>query len=134
MSKDLKWDYNKFREFDKFIHTFKTYQDLSKFLEENLSAMSGKQEFLYHIVKMTPQEQLLLFYLKKYKGIKNLETFYKEYIKFCQEYYYSLSKDLFEVDPWKRQAIYHINRKNRFLDSLKKVKNSLNISYNKSLN
>lgn len=134
MSKDLKWDYNKFREFDKFIHTFKTYQDLSKFLEENLSAMSGKQEFLYHIVKMTPQEQLLLFYLKKYKGIKNLETFYKEYIKFCQEYYYSLSKDLFEVDPWKRQAIYHINRKNRFLDSLKKIKNSLNISYNKSLN
>ena len=134
MSKDLKWDYNKFREFDKFIHTFKTYQDLSKFLEENLSAMSGKQEFLYHIVKMTPQEQLLLFYLKKYKGIKNLETFYKEYIKFCQEYYYSLSKDLFEVDPWKRQAVYHINRKNRFLDSLKKVKNSLNISYNKSLN
>ncbi|MGL5664283.1 MAG: hypothetical protein ACRCW8_11005, partial [Cetobacterium sp.] len=119
MSKDLKWDYNKFREFDKFIHTFKTYQDLSKFLEENLSAMSGNQEFLYHIVKMTPQEQLLLFYLKKYKGIKNLETFYKEYIKFCQEYYYSLNKDLFEVDPWKRQAIYHINRKNRFLESLK---------------
>lgn len=134
MSKDLKWDYNKFREFDKFIHTFKTYQDLSKFLEENLSAMSGKQEFLYHIVKMTPQEQLLLFYLKKYKGIKNLETFYKEYIKFCQEYYYSLNKDLFEVDPWKRQAVYHINRKNRFLDSLKKVKNSLNISSNKNLN
>lgn len=131
MSKDLKWDYNKFREFDKFIHTFKTYQDLSKFLEENLLAMSGKQEFLYHIVKMTPQEQLLLFYLKKYKGIKNLETFYKEYIKFCQEYYYSLSKDLFEVDPWKRQAIYHINRKNRFLESLKTVKNKLKSFENK---
>lgn len=128
MSKDLKWDYNKFREFDKFIHSFKTYQDLSKFLEKNLSAMRGRQEFLCHIIKMTPQEQLLLFYLKKFKEIKNLETFYKEYIKFCQEYYYSLSKDLFEVDPWKRQAIYHINRKNRFLDSLKKVKNSLNIS------
>lgn len=131
MSKDLKWDYNKFREFDKFIHTFKTYQDLSKFLEENLLAMSGKQEFLYHIVKMTPQEQLLLFYLKKYKGIKKLETFYKEYIKFCQEYYYSLSKDLFEVDPWKRQAIYHINRKNRFLESLKTVKNKLKSFENK---
>lgn len=131
MSKDLKWDYNKFREFDKFIHTFKTYQDLSKFLEENLSAMSGKQEFLYHIVKMTPQEQLLLFYLKKYKGIKNLETFYKEYMKFCQEYYYSLNKDLFEADPWKRQAVYHINRKNRFLESLKRVKNGFKSFENK---
>lgn len=125
MSKDLKWDYNKFREFDKFIHTFKTYQDLSKFLEKNLSVMRGRQEFLCHIVKMTPQEQLLLFYLKKYKEIKNLEIFYKEYIKFCQEYYSSLSKNLFEVDSWKRQAIYHINRKNVFLDSLKKVENSL---------
>ena len=83
MSKDLKWDYNKFREFDKFIHTFKTYQDLSKFLEENLSAMSGKQEFLYHIVKMTPQEQLMLFYLKKYKGIKEESNKYHEELKKC---------------------------------------------------
>ena len=83
---------------------------------------------------MTPQEQLLLFYLKKYKNIINLKVFYKEYMKFCQEYYYSLSKDLFEVDPWKRQVVYYINRKNRFLDSLKKIRNNLNISENKSLN
>ncbi|WP_448819960.1 hypothetical protein [Cetobacterium sp.] len=134
MRKDLKWDYNKFKEFDKFIHTFKTYQDLTKFLEQNLSAMSGSEEFLHYIIKMTPQEQLLLFYLKKYKNIINLKVFYKEYMKFCQEYYYSLSKDLFEVDPWKRQVVYYINRKNRFLDSLKKIRNNLNISENKSLN
>lgn len=56
MRKDLKWDYNKFKEFDKFIHTFKTYQDLTKFLEQNLSAMSGSEEFLHYIIKMTPQE------------------------------------------------------------------------------
>ena len=131
MSKDLKWNYSKFKEFDKFIHTFKTYQDLSNFLEKNLSTMSGRQEFLYHIVKMIPQEQLLLFYLKKHKSINSLEIFYKEYIKFCQEFYYSLNKDLFEVDPWKRQAVYHINRKNRFLESLKRVKNGLKSFENK---
>ena len=134
MRKDLKWNYNKFKEFDKFIHTFKTYQDLSNFLEKNLSTMSGRQEFLYHIVKMIPQEQLLLFYLKKHKSINSLEIFYKEYIKFCQEFYYSLNKDLFEVDPWKRQAVYHINRKNRFLESLKKVKNGLKSFENKCFN
>lgn len=134
MSKNLKWDYDKFKEFDRFIHTFKTYQDLSNFLEQNLSAMSGREEFLYHIVKMTPQEQLLLFYLKKHKNIGDFKIFYKEYVKFCQEYYFSLSKDLFEVDPWKRQAIYYINRKNRFLDSLKRVKNSLKSFEKKYLN
>lgn len=134
MNKDLKWDYNKFKEFDKFIHTFKTYKDLIIFLEKNLLAMSERQEFLYHIVKMTPQEQLLLFYLKKYKSINNSKVFYKRYIKFCQEYYYLLSQDLFEVDPWKRQAIYHINRKNRFLDTLKRVKNSLKSLENECLN
>lgn len=134
MRKDLKWDYGKFREFDCFIRQFQVYEDLLVFLEKNIINLNGKQEFLNYIIKLTPQEQLLLFYLKETKVHEEKYDFYKGYMNFCQEYYKIFSEQLFEVDPWKKKAIYYINRKSRFILSLKMTKGRLKKLKNKYLN
>ena len=125
MKKDLKWDYEKFKEFDNFIRSFEIYEDLLVFLEKNIINLNGKQEFLNYIIKLTPQEQLLLFYLKQSRLQESNYDFYKGYMNFCQEYYKIFSEELFEVDPWKKKAIYYINRKSRFILSLKMTKGKL---------
>lgn len=134
MKKDLRWDYQKFKEFDNFIRNFEVYEDLLVFLEKNLLNLNGKQEFLNYIVKLTPQEQLLLFYLKQNRLNDSSHNFYKGYMGFCQEYYKIFSEELFEVDPWKKKATYYINRKSRFIISLKAIKNRLKTLKNKRLN
>ncbi len=134
MRKDLKWDYEKFKEFDNFIRNFEVYEDLLKFLETNLINLNGKQEFLNYIIKLTPQEQLLLFYLKQNRLHESNYDFYKGYMNFCQEYYKIFSEELFEVDAWKKKAIYYINRKSRFISSLKVTKNRLKALKSKYLN
>ncbi|MEG0137119.1 hypothetical protein [Cetobacterium sp.] len=134
MKKDLKWDYQKFKEFDKFIRGFEIYEDLLVFLEKNIINLDENQEFFDYIIKLSPQEQLLLFYLKQNRLNDPPLNFYKEYLIFCQEYHKIFSEDLFEVDSWKKKAIYYINRKNKFIVSLKVTKNRLKKLKNNYLN
>lgn len=134
MSRDLKWDYEKFKKFDSFIREFKTYSDVLQFLNEVLTIMKEKKEFLNNITKLSAEEQLLLFYLKKKKNFKNIKDFYKNYVEFCQECYISLNNNLYESRKWEKQAVFHINQKSSFLIKLETIQANLVSVQNNFLN
>lgn len=128
MEKNFKWDYIKFKKFDNFIQNYKSTKDLLIFLNKNIIEIKKRKEIITSILKLSQEEQLLLFYLKINKNINNNISFYKDYLEFCKYYYNFLNTDLYEEHRWIKQTKYYIGRKNIFLNSLNKIKENLSIN------
>lgn len=125
----LKWDYIKFKEFEKFILEFEKTNNISIFIEKNIRKFKRKTRNGIHteVKNMSEKEQLLLLYLKSLRRQERKDNnLVRNYLEFCKHYYENLRVNMYEQRLWEKQLIYNLGSKRNLMTDLMELRISVN--------
>nr|WP_307776365.1 hypothetical protein [uncultured Cetobacterium sp.] len=116
--KEFKWNYSKFKEFEKFILDFISKTNITDFIEDIICKFKEKslKDILEIFMKMPEKEQLLILYLKSIKRKRKDYGIERDYLVFCENYYKNI--DFYKQNFWKEQLIFNLGNKKKFLMKL----------------